>query len=550
MRKYKRLIAIFLLSILLVSNLAISAKKVKGADIAFSVAGSAVASVFGGMMENAQRSFIKNLSFSSGLTFDMKGDSISEKVSNYKNDLTLIFKSFMKWLGTDESGSFSSWTLASKFIKRLIPQEMPISNAIESIQKLASKDISQSNASNNITSGSPIIDDSLNKEYSRIFYNNGVLDLWHNYLLNYKEDVKTWRNSISSSSGIALPNVIKNTLNNNIIFDINGSLENYSGSKNFLNLYRLHYRNQYFIGCNGASSVTQYFDREVPFSFNERVVTNYSEDTINSLYLPTGKNVYVYEIEVDSLLSLNLFSGTCTKKELFSFDSVVPEFTVPEYLKVFNDIDSLPINEDEIGDSSLKEFINVKKLTKVGDNVITERSAPVVDVTDAEVEAWDNYKNGLITLDDLIDILGRINGVAVLNPTDVLPSDEITSTVVVPDVAIPIGGDVTKDEDGTIPAIGDFAGTVSEEISQTNVNIIDIFPFCIPWDLKNAISLLSAPAETPRFEIPFKFEKLNIDYTFIVDFAEVELLARITRVFSLLFFIVGLIILTRNIIRG
>jgi len=77
-----------------------------------------------------------------------------------------------------------------------------------------------------------------------------------------------------------------------------------------------------------------------------------------------------------------------------------------------------------------------------------------------------------------------------------------------------------------------------------NLVLIDRFPFSLPWDLKNSFSLLVAPPVPPRFEIPFITENI------VIDLAQFEVWAKISRTFSSILFVGGLILSTRKFIGG
>ena len=80
------------------------------------------------------------------------------------------------------------------------------------------------------------------------------------------------------------------------------------------------------------------------------------------------------------------------------------------------------------------------------------------------------------------------------------------------------------------------------------------FPFCVPFDLANLITSLQSPPEAPVFSllvIPAdSFGLDNEDIYFTIDFQPYSQLVAILRFFLSLSFLVFLIILTRNIIRG
>lgn len=90
------------------------------------------------------------------------------------------------------------------------------------------------------------------------------------------------------------------------------------------------------------------------------------------------------------------------------------------------------------------------------------------------------------------------------------------------------------------------------DLEGATFSLSEYFPFCVPFDLIRAFKLLTAEAEAPYWEIPFHVEFLGytIDYTFVIDMSKFEVLAEIFRLCETIGFCVGLILLTRNIIRG
>lgn len=87
-----------------------------------------------------------------------------------------------------------------------------------------------------------------------------------------------------------------------------------------------------------------------------------------------------------------------------------------------------------------------------------------------------------------------------------------------------------------------------------------IFPFCIPFDLVHLIQAFEAEPEAPVFEFPFDLELENpwtgkkiLDYhhTFKLDMSDYEPVIKIFRIFEIIFFIIGLLMITRQqMIKG
>ena len=86
------------------------------------------------------------------------------------------------------------------------------------------------------------------------------------------------------------------------------------------------------------------------------------------------------------------------------------------------------------------------------------------------------------------------------------------------------------------------------------------FSFCIPFDLVHLIQAFEAEPEAPVFEFPFDLELENpwtgkkiLDYhhTFKLDMSDYEPVIKIFRIFEIIFFIIGLLMITRQqMIKG
>lgn len=88
----------------------------------------------------------------------------------------------------------------------------------------------------------------------------------------------------------------------------------------------------------------------------------------------------------------------------------------------------------------------------------------------------------------------------------------------------------------------------------------DVFPFCIPFDLIRLLKVFQAEPRAPVFEFPVDLEFNNpftgekiLDYheVFVLDFADYEEVVKILRAFQVVFFIIGLMMITRSqMIKG
>ncbi len=129
--------------------------------------------------------------------------------------------------------------------------------------------------------------------------------------------------------------------------------------------------------------------------------------------------------------------------------------------------------------------------------------------------------------------------------TDVAPYTEVLSNDVVvesfPESVIP---DVSPDRPDVIPATPDETANKL----QLPKLLLSKFPFCIPWDLYNAISIMNAPAEIPAFDYPFSFPELGIDETLHLDLNRFDTVATVVKWFLAAIWTVLLIYLTKKIV--
>lgn len=102
--------------------------------------------------------------------------------------------------------------------------------------------------------------------------------------------------------------------------------------------------------------------------------------------------------------------------------------------------------------------------------------------------------------------------------------------------------------------------TPEEEASPYKADLREIFPFCIPFDLIHLLKAFDAEAEAPVFEFPLDIEMDNpwtgekvVDYhhTFKLDMSDYEEVIKILRIFQVIFFIIALMLITRQqMIKG
>lgn len=136
---------------------------------------------------------------------------------------------------------------------------------------------------------------------------------------------------------------------------------------------------------------------------------------------------------------------------------------------------------------------------------------------------------------------------------DITIPKDITDVIDIPiDIARDIPKDLPKETDDTNPDTGNPPGTDTKPGTLPNLSIPEIifkekFPFCLPWDVYNLFTGLSAKGEAPSFTIPFKFERLGINYSFKLDMTQFNEIAGIIRFFLSAMFVIALIMLSRKL---
>lgn len=99
-----------------------------------------------------------------------------------------------------------------------------------------------------------------------------------------------------------------------------------------------------------------------------------------------------------------------------------------------------------------------------------------------------------------------------------------------------------------------------EELNPYKTDLTKVFPFCIPFDLIHLLRVFDAEPQAPVFEFPLDLELDNpftgkkvIDYhhIFKVDMKDYEPVVKILRIFQVIFFVIALMMITRQqMIKG
>lgn len=158
------------------------------------------------------------------------------------------------------------------------------------------------------------------------------------------------------------------------------------------------------------------------------------------------------------------------------------------------------------------------------------------------------------------------NGNIVLNPDDMVGKDWlqiedlVTNGEVSPDPGLDPNPDPGPDPgldpnpDPGTGGVGDLDTNIPNDIkldfSPLYVSFAQKFPFCIPFDLVNSIRSFSVSRETPKFNVFFDETVFLGGGSFTIDFSKFSVIAAILRYFILLSFLVSLVKVTRDLIKG
>ena len=285
-------------------------------------------------------------------------------------------------------------------------------------------------------------------------------------------------------------------------------------------------------------------------------------------------SVPALDFSIIGIIGFNNLSSDCDisltyRKGLGRYDIFIGGFGVSSYLGSY----SLAIYKNEICDASYDSLNYITLTSQTYGNVISNWIADDVISRNDNLINCDDLTIYIDNLSKLLlgeDVFGTGVDAAHLPGIDSFPStsDDITDVGTYPDS---IGISVPQDLTDTISKTAEDIRTVDKDKTDTkddtkedpdtkpnkpsipSLSLPEIlfkekFPFCLPWDVYNVFANLVAEPEAPVFSIPFKFERLGIDYEFTIDLSEFEDIAKISRFFSSIAFVIFLILASRKLI--
>lgn len=257
-------------------------------------------------------------------------------------------------------------------------------------------------------------------------------------------------------------------------------------------------------------------------------------------YFNNNSDVYINGFPVSGI---GTYSIALYKNEIcnYTFNSVSRSYTLtaPTYGNIVSRWiadDVISSNDNLINCDDLCLPINKISQLLLGEDVFD------VGIDSAHIPGIDSFPS---TADDLTDVSTYPDSIGISVPRDL--SDTITKTA--EDIRT-VDKDKTDTDDKTDTKPGESKPNKPSipGLSLPEILFKEKFPFCLPWDVYNVFANLVAEPEAPVFEIPMKWEFLDIDYTLTIDFSMFDEIAKISRFFSSIGFVVFLILISRKVI--
>lgn len=156
------------------------------------------------------------------------------------------------------------------------------------------------------------------------------------------------------------------------------------------------------------------------------------------------------------------------------------------------------------------------------------------------LEAITNAINGVS--DNVIKVYDSVTGL--YNDVPLTDYDVYNSTSVSYDNNVTDGQDII--DNNQLPS----ADQTEHYLKNMQFDLTGIFPFCIPFDIVNLLSKLDVSPVTPHVHLSFPNPVLDDPIVFDLDFSQWNGVAQVVRNAEMVAFVVGLAMVTRNLIRG
>lgn len=261
----------------------------------------------------------------------------------------------------------------------------------------------------------------------------------------------------------------------------------------------------------------------------------------SSLYIsnPSG-TVHEYDSELDAPINRNKYAYTPKK---FIYDTreegYANRFGTPEYSSNLNPDSTLKT------DAAKKAQEDEEKKDKpVYDNVVlptqdqmTNYANQLQAIAQSDAEPAVKKEQQQQAMNTFVESITNVKEMPKPDPS--------------PDPDPSPNPDPSPDPDPSPEPDPDAPATDAEAAPYT-ADLTTVFPFCIPFDLIRAFKVLSAEGEAPVYKMPLKidYKSIHVSEAWQIDMSDFASVIQILRVMETLGFIVGLILVTRKLIRG
>lgn len=283
-------------------------------------------------------------------------------------------------------------------------------------------------------------------------------------------------------------------------------------------------------------------------------------------YIITNNNHIIYRIFRNHSFSSSNNTTTQNLNGIYYYSfyvvhsSVVSDALVPEVPNALDAISRLngefkvelnmPVQDGFIGDSTnidLNDFkpspdhLNVIDPGLHLDGIAVSSGASGTVPIKSYINALKDAINGN---DASIQVNDLDNGI--VQDVPITGYDPFQSTTISEDDSSNVSSGLDIIDDDQFPT----AEETQQYLHHMQFNLINVFPFCIPFDIVNLLSKLDVEPVTPHVNLSFPNPVLDNPIVFDLDFSQWDGVAQVVRNAELVAFVVGLAMVTRNLIRG
>lgn len=285
------------------------------------------------------------------------------------------------------------------------------------------------------------------------------------------------------------------------------------------------------------------------FLFKNYLWVNYGIEYLNRFLSNT--NIVVYASNADTSVIQDIESFGQNKDNLAI--SLGSQNVEPYQQELQNALDNTEAGK------AIKEGAKngQEEIVKDGSIPIKRTSVKTGEETATGAVGWDvpdaRTLEGAIAVPDTQDDVVEGMGIITVPEDVVTPKSDDTVAEWAKDEPVSIPD--TRDEPISKP-IDDVISEQGGEYYPGQISLDEFFPFCIPFDIIYLFNKFRAPERAPVITIPIMYgsglaSALGTDrYNVVIDFNDFVILRDIIRVFALIGFLIGLMQITRNLIRG